>query len=180
MSRNLKGKRFGKLTVLSLKVARPYSKKSWRCQCDCGNYCTRLEASLMKSRRDRRISSCGCVSRRYLTPGDSERCKKAGLHRKDSFVNGSNIQMTFREGTIVTNTSGHQGVSWSKTARKWHCYIGFQNYRANLGFYEDLQDAINIREAAEQAIKDNDFEDFYFRIRGRRLNEIQSQQFKKK
>ena len=53
------------------------------------------------------------------------------------FVNNSNIQMTFRQGTIKGNTSGTQGVSWSTTSYKWHVYVGYQNYRCNLGFYED-------------------------------------------
>lgn len=175
---DLRGKRFGKLTVLSLVTSTPYRKKSWRCQCDCGKYCIRLESTLKKAKKDRRVSSCGCVPIRNLTPGDAELCKKAGKHRQDSFVNGSNVQMSLREGTIKSNTSGQQGVSWSKTARKWHCYIGYQNYRANLGFFEDMQDAIKIRKAAEESIENGSFEDFYFRIRGFKLGEKQNKQFK--
>lgn len=178
MGSDLRGRRFGKLTVLSLEVASPCSHKRWRCQCDCGNYCSRLESTLRRAKRDRRISSCGCFIKKYLTAGDSARCSKAGLHRKDSFMNGSNIQMTLREGTITTNTSGCQGVSWSKTARKWHCFIGYQSYRANLGFYEDINDAIRIRKLAEEAIKNNEFEDFFYSIRGRHLGEKENKQFK--
>lgn len=172
--------RFGKLTILANEVPSPYSKRSYLCKCDCGNICVRLQASLHNAKRDGRISSCGCYSQKYLTSGDSERCRKAGTHRKDSFVNGSNVQMTFREGTIVTNTSGCQGVSWSKTAHKWHCFIGYQNYRANLGFFEDIQDAIKMRHLAEEAISENRFEDFYFEARGCHLGEKQSKQFKKR
>lgn len=174
------GDRFGKLTILRAEVQYPYSKKSYLCKCDCGNEVVRLHSSLHSAERDGRISSCGCYFKNYLTPGDSKRCSKAGQHRKDSFVNGSNIQMTLREGTIVTNTSGQQGVSWSKSAHKWHCYIGYRNYRANLGFYEDIEDAIKVRKLAEKAIEDDTFEDFFFKLRGHHLGEKQSQQFKKR
>lgn len=165
------GERVGILTVLSLEVAKPYSKRSWRCQCDCGNICTRLDSSLHNAVRDGRISSCGCYIKKNLTPGDSARCSKAGAHRKDSFFNGSNVQMTFRQGTIKSNTSGCQGVSWSKTARKWHCYIGFQTHRCNLGFYADMATAIRIRKLAEECIREGTFESFYLELRGRKLTD---------
>lgn len=176
---NLKGRRFGKLTVLSLVVDKPWKRRRWRCQCDCGNYCTRLESTLVRAKRDRRISSCGCLIKKNLTPGDSARCSKAGLHRKDVFVNGSNVQMTLRKGTISTNTSGRQGVSWSNTANKWHCYVRYQNRRATLGFFEDISDAIKVRDLADEAIQEGTFEDFYFRIRGKELS-LNKQQFKKR
>lgn len=172
------GQRFGKLTVLSLSVEKPYKKRSYLCQCECGNKCTRLHSTLHAARRDGRTSSCGCAVRKYLKPGDAKLCSKAGLHRKDTFVNGSNVQMTLREGTIKTNTSGQQGVSWSKSANKWHCFIGYQSYRANLGFFEDVDDAIKIRKLAEKAIEENRFEDFFFELKGYHLGEKQTQQFK--
>ena len=177
---DLTGQRFGKLIVKELVVAKPYKKKSWLCKCDCGNTCVRLEMTLKASKRDGRESSCGCKSKEYLTVGDSARCSKAGLHRKDAFVKGCNIQMTFRDGTISTNTSGVQGVSWDKRIHKWHVYIGYQNYRANLGYYADLEDAKKVRELAEEALKKNLFEDFYFELRGKRLEENNTKQFKHK
>lgn len=174
---NLIGQKFGMLTVKELAVAKPYSQKSWLCICDCGNTCIRLETSLKVSQRDGHISSCGCLPKQNLTAGDTKRCIKAGLHRKDTFVNGCNIQMTFREGTISTNSSGTQGISYSKNNNKWHVYIGYKNYRANLGYFEDINDAIKIRKLAEEAIKNNTFEDFYFELRGKSITD--TQQYKK-
>ena len=178
MSKDLTGQRYGMLTVVELEVAAPWSKRRWKCKCDCGNYCTRLESSLHNSLRDNRISSCGCITKSFLKAGDSKLCSKAGKHRKDSFVNSCNVQMTFREGTISSNTSGCQGVSWSNTSHKWHCYIGYQSYRCTLGFYESKEDAIRIRHLAEEAIQRNEFEDFFFQIRGHHLGEKESKQFK--
>jgi len=175
---NLVGERFGRLQVIELVVAKPYTKRAYKCICDCGNTCIHNEISLKASRRAGRISSCGCYHTQFLTSGDSERCRDAGKHRKDAFVNGCNIQMTLRPGTIATNTSGHQGVSWSNSANRWHCYIGYQNYRATLGYFEFLEDAIRCRELAETAIKNNTFEDFYFDLRGFRLEDKNKKQFK--
>lgn len=179
-STDIVGQRFGMLVVKELVVPKPYMKKSWLCQCDCGNTCIRLEATLKSSKRDGRVSNCGCVTKQNLTVGDSKRCSKAGLHRKDSFVKGCNVQMTFRDGTISTNTSGVQGVSWEKRLNKWHVYIGYQNYRANLGYYADLEEAKKIRELAEDALKKNLFEEFYYEIRGKRIEEVNIKQFKKR
>lgn len=169
--RDLTGRKFGMLTIVSINVPKPYVKKSWNCICDCGNTCVRNEASLIASARDGRLSNCGCVTNSYLTPGNSERCRKAGQHRQDSYVNGCNTQMVFREGTIKTNSSGYQGISWSNTAHKWHCYIGYKQYRANLGFFEHIADAVKVRKMAEDAINDDTFEDFYYALRGKHLNE---------
>ena len=53
---NLKGKRFGKLTVIEfsrVKDGRTY----WECKCDCGNECE-AQTQLL---RDGRTKSCGCL-----------------------------------------------------------------------------------------------------------------------
>ena len=173
--RNLTGQRFGMLVAKELVVERPFAKKQYRCVCDCGKECYRLEATLI---REKGISNCGCYTTKNLKPGNSELCRKAGRNRKNSFVNGSNVQMTFRHGTIRGNTSGVQGVSWSGSAHKWHVYVGYQNYRANLGFYDNMEDAIAVRKKAEESIKDGTFEDMFFAIRGWHLGERNSKQFK--
>lgn len=46
--------------------------------------------------------------------------------------------------------SGRTGVSLSKSAQKWQAYITKNRKRINLGVYEDINDAIAIREKAEK------------------------------
>ncbi len=41
------------------------------------------------------------------------------------------------------NTSGHKGVSWSKSCRRWHAYITINQRRKTLGFFTSLEDAAN-------------------------------------
>lgn len=47
------------------------------------------------------------------------------------------------------NTSGLQGVSWSKSAKKWHAYISFNKKRVNLGLYSNIEDAAEARRKAK-------------------------------
>jgi len=47
------------------------------------------------------------------------------------------------------NTSGTKGVSFDKKMNKWHARIGINNKRINLGYYDDIQDAIDVRKEAE-------------------------------
>ena len=47
------------------------------------------------------------------------------------------------------NTSGVTGVSWSKVAKKWWANIWVDGKNVHLGFFVDMQDAINARKSAE-------------------------------
>jgi hypothetical protein len=44
-----------------------------------------------------------------------------------------------------SNTSGHKGVIWYKDRKRWGVQINFRNERIHLGFYKDMNEAINIR-----------------------------------
>ena len=137
----------------------------WLCRCDCGKEVVINEYTL---RNKKRVHSCGCYDNSFLTPGDVERATKAGKARAEKRnKDGCNVDMLFREKPISTNTSGVQGVSWEKRLNKWHVYIGYKNNRANLGFYEDLKDAVNIRKKGIEAIKEGTFEEFYETLRGK-------------
>lgn len=46
------------------------------------------------------------------------------------------------------NTSGFNGVSWSKNANKWHAHIGVNGKRKNLGMYSIFEDAVKARQDA--------------------------------
>ena len=58
MEREMIGKVFGKLTVVSLaKKESPYGKRLWNCQCKCGNTCL-VSTAILRAGRKR---SCGCL-----------------------------------------------------------------------------------------------------------------------
>lgn len=48
-----------------------------------------------------------------------------------------------------SSTSGITGVSWDKFNNKWRSQIMFYGVMKNLGRYENINDAINARKAAE-------------------------------
>lgn len=49
-----------------------------------------------------------------------------------------------------TNTSGHPGVSWYKPYSKWVAKIKHNYKHIHLGYFENLEDAVAARKAAEK------------------------------
>lgn len=48
------------------------------------------------------------------------------------------------------NTSGHRDVSWSKSNSKWNSRITVNRKTINLGYYDDILEAIKVRQQAER------------------------------
>lgn len=71
-------------------------------------------------------------------------CRKNNLR----FVN--HIQNAINKGIKSNNVSGKVGVSWCKNIKKWMAYITINKKRKILGYYDDFNDASNIRETYEQ------------------------------
>ena len=54
------------------------------------------------------------------------------------------------------NTSGHVGVCWNTVLRKWVAQITVENENIYLGYYDDIEDAIDARRDGETKYwKDN-------------------------
>lgn len=49
-----------------------------------------------------------------------------------------------------SNTSGHKGITFNKAMQKYQVYITYDKHRLHLGFFENYEDAVKVREAAEQ------------------------------
>ena len=56
LSRDLTGKRFGRLVAIKTSGKDKHSKSRWRCECDCGNYLDINASSLVRELS----TSCGC------------------------------------------------------------------------------------------------------------------------
>lgn len=133
----LTGKKFGKLTVLK-RIGKYNKSVKWLCLCDCGNEKEVTGGSLTQGT----TTSCGCFR--------SELSKTIVGSIKESFI---------REGTDITqldrrvnknNTSGHKGVAWSKSNKKWRSSIMFKRKQIHLGYFEKIEDAIHARKRAEE------------------------------
>ena len=46
-------------------------------------------------------------------------------------------------------SSGHKGISWNKAMNKWETYIDKNYQRITLGYFTNLDEAIRVREKAE-------------------------------
>ena len=55
-------------------------------------------------------------------------------------------------GNRTDNTSGVKGVSWAKRTGNWYAQIRVNNRSFNLGHYDDFDDAVCARLAAEQCV----------------------------
>jgi len=49
----------------------------------------------------------------------------------------------------LNNTSGHVGVCWYKNTGQWLSYIMVNRKIKNLGYFDDINEAIKVREEAE-------------------------------
>ena len=54
---NIKGKKFGKLTVIEQTKERRYGNIVWKCKCDCGKESLVIAPSLLSGS----TTSCGCI-----------------------------------------------------------------------------------------------------------------------
>ena len=60
--RNLKGQKFGRLTVLERDCLEPKGRVRWICKCSCGNYATVASSDLITNH----TQSCGCIHREMM------------------------------------------------------------------------------------------------------------------
>jgi hypothetical protein len=73
-------------------------------------------------------------------------------NRKNELRKVTKSQNSMNLKTPVNNTSGYKGVSWSKVANKWHASIQKNKISYHLGYFDDINDAVNIRKATEEKL----------------------------
>jgi len=146
IKKDITGQKFGRLTAI--KPSRKSNSRAtiWLCKCDCGQ-----ESEV---RIDRLTSgetlSCGCLMR------ESSSKKHHALH----YVDGTNIEILKSKKVKKNNKSGYTGVFWYERNKCWLAYIKFKNHRYNLGSFENKEDAIAARKAAESRLHD-EFVEWY-------------------
>jgi hypothetical protein len=82
--------------------------------------------------------------------------------QKATYVNGDTLNnldenlrvVTYKEnarncGIGKNNKSGHVGVSYFKSTKKWRAYIMLDRVQIHLGYHDKLKDAIEARKQAE-------------------------------
>ena len=69
----------------------------------------------------------------------------------------TNSQNGLNRGLPANNKSGHKGVHWSQNAQKWVAYIKIDRKRRHLGCFDNIEDAISARKAAEESLGISEF-----------------------
>lgn len=137
--KDLTGNVYGELTVLEYSHNDPESRSPmWLCKCSCG-----IEKAIHGYALEHgHYKSCGC---KRETSRDIGRDK----HIKQDQINGtrvSGLKTKLHKG----NKSGHKGVIWMGSRKKWKAYIGFRSKQITLGYFDDIDDAIQARKDGEE------------------------------
>ena len=136
--KDLTGQRFGRLVVIKPTERRYNRCIVWLCECDCGNKTEVVSANLTKGL----TKSCGCLLKEVGAKVGSE---------KKSRVEGTDVSLLTQK-LRKNNTSGYKGVSWDKRSSKWRAIITLKGNSYDLGYFENIQDAIKARKQAEEEL----------------------------
>lgn len=130
---NLKGRKFGKLTVLAYdhthKTPSGQSKSYWACECDCGNTATVCSQSL----KSLHTTSCGCDSSRNHI-GEVRRVHGESKTRLYAIWCGM-ISRCNNPNRIAYKDYGGRGIS---VCKKWSSYIPFKQWAIKNGYTDEL------------------------------------------
>lgn len=139
------GKRFGRLVALRATSQRGGNQEIiYKCKCDCGNYKYTTSARL----KNGSVKSCGC----YNIDTSIEIGKKARKRNEKYYKDGTFILALDLKKPKENNTSGYTGVSWHKKYNKWYAHIALKGKRYYLGQFDNIEDAIKVRKAAEEIL----------------------------
>ncbi len=134
---DIRDEKFGRLTAIF-----PTQKRDskgyviWHCKCDCGKELDVSYNALLYSK----MRSCGCQKKEH------DQAMPSLLNH----IDGTSLDMLKSKKVPVNNTTGHRGVYFIKG--KYVAKIVFQKRAFYLGSYENIEDAIEARKEAEEAI----------------------------
>ena len=92
----------------------------------------------------------------YVTgsdPGEMQVDHKSRVRGDDGFENlrlSTASQNQHNASLRKDNTCGHSGVNWHKPTDNWQARIRVNGKRINLGYFNDLNEAVTARKAAER------------------------------
>ena len=153
-TKDLTGKRFGKLVALRRLDEKIGSSYAWLCQCDCGKQLKVGTAALLSEPGTR---SCGCgrveaVRQTIDTHGTvADHCH---------FVDGTCIEkISDRKKLQKNNTSGCTGVQ--VRGKRYIASINFKRKTYYLGSFSKFEDAVRARKQAEERMFGEFLEEYY-------------------
>lgn len=121
--KDLTGKQFGKLTVLSFAGNTYRGKSLWRCKCICGNEHVTTGERLTISQ----CSSCpDCIKKREGDPRNKSRLHTIWKHMKERCNNVNNSRFS---------CYGGRGITYCP---EWEDFLSFYNWAVTNGYRDDL------------------------------------------
>lgn len=151
---NLQGQQFGDLTAVE-SAGKKDGLYLWRCRCACGKETVVRQNYLLNGK----TKSCGCLQAKVVLDNMK-------------FVDGTSVTRLEKTGKrlISTNSSGHNGVHWSKGAQRWIAQIGFKGKTYHLGSFRIIEDAVEARKKAEDRLYGEFLEWYYETHPGRKAD----------
>ena len=128
--RDLTGKRFGRLTVISHFDQDKFGHHRWLCRCDCGNEKVITGSDLTRKRT--RTTSCGC----YFLEWKSERNKKHGDSRTRLYGIWFNMLRRCRDPRV--SEFRHYGARGITVCGEWVDYPHFKQWAMSNGYQDNL------------------------------------------
>ena len=129
---DLRGQKFGKLTVLRENGRDKHNKVLWLCQCECGNVVTVRGDDL----RSENTTSCGCYHRERVAEAHTTH----GMHKTRLYCVWNN--MLVRAGAFkgASEKEKHyyqdRGIT---VCSEWLVFENFRDWALSHGYKEDLQ-----------------------------------------
>lgn len=132
--KNIEGEKFGKLSAI--RAIRKDGNTYWVCKCDCGNEVIVLRSNLIRGK----TKSCGC---------EGGICKAIRAYQQNELKENTALCKLGSKSTKA-NTSGRRGIRFRKKDGLYIASIQFQKKSTYLGCSKDFQEAVSMREDAEQ------------------------------
>lgn len=136
---DLSGKKFGMLTA---KYATEKRDKRgsvyWHCVCDCGNEVDVTAAGLVHGN----YHSCGCLQKK----------NRQEIAQRRHLVDGTCVEVLEKRKSRKDNVSGFRGVFQLKNCNRYRVDIGFKGKRYYVGLFDNYDEAVQARLAAENLI----------------------------
>lgn len=133
LGEDLTGKRYGRLTVLSL-VSVKNRDSLWLCRCDCGKL-LEVRRSLLTAG----VKSCGCLG-----------IESTMKNIKNTYFAGTNIGRIRSNKPKSNSGTGITGVSYNQHRKKYDARITVNKKTYYLGLFTTLEEATAARRKAEE------------------------------
>lgn len=147
--KDLTGQKFNRLRVLGLGERNSAGQLQWKCKCDCGNIVL-VTTTYLKTGHTK---SCGCLNREKASNilQTEKFTKSRENYRKNNFLKeNTSLALIGSKKVRKNNTSGVTGVNYIKNIKKWNASIFFKGKKINLGYFENIDNAIKARKDAEE------------------------------